>query len=135
MGMVFAGRGEKPDLVLCSTSERTRETLEEVEPALGGKRSVAFLREIYEADGDYIQVLREHGGRSKTLMLVGHNPAIHVTALRLAEDLAGTDGNNLSNRFPTAAAAIFDFQGKWNDLRPGAMTLAAFICPRGPDSE
>ena len=68
-------------------------------------------------------------------MLVGHNPAIHVTALRLAEHLAGRDGSALANRFPTAAVAIFDFDGKWKELQPGIDALAAFIVPRGPESD
>jgi len=135
IGRMLAKHGECPDRVLCSTSVRTRETWEYVHPALKETSEVRFLREIFEADGDYISILRDNGGRSASLMVVGHNPAIHVTALRLAERIAGRDGGVLMNRFPTAAIAIFDFDGKWKDLRPGSMTLAAFICPRGPESD
>ena len=135
MGKVLADEGEPPARVLCSTSVRTRQTWEAAKPALASSPDIRFLRDIYEADGDYIEILRENGKRAASLLLVGHNPAIHVTALRLADHLAGREGGALMNHFPTAALAVFTFDAKWKELRPGTLTLAAFITPKGGGSD
>lgn len=135
MGKLLAERGDIPDRVLCSTSARTRETWDRAKTALTASSDVRYLRDIYEADGDYIEIVREHGKRADPLMVVGHNPSIHVTALRLADDLGGKDGSLLVSRFPTGAVAVFDFDGKWKHLSPASMTLSAFLLPRGPDAD
>jgi phosphohistidine phosphatase len=127
---LLAEAGEEPTLVLCSTSRRTRETWDAARPALAGEPRERFLRSLYEADGDYLPILREEGS-GPSMMVIGHNPAIQVTALRLARDLAGADGAALAGGFPTAAIAVFDFEGDWGDLAPGVGRLAAFLQPQG----
>ena len=62
--------------MLCSTSARTRETWDGAKDAFKASPDVRFLRDIYDADADYIDIIREHGKRSESLMLVGHNPSI-----------------------------------------------------------
>ena len=128
---IIAKRGEQPDLVLCSTSVRTRQTLEPIRPALAGAPEERFLRALFEAGRDYLPLLRQEGGTALSLLLIGHNPAIHETAVRLAENLDTPDGKKLSARFPTAALAIFDFDGDWADIRPASMRLAVFVTPHG----
>jgi phosphohistidine phosphatase len=128
MGKVIAERGDNPDLVLCSTSKRTRETWEMVRPALDPAPKARFLRAIYEA-GDYLDVLREEGDAARSVLLIGHNPAMQETAVLLAADLAGRDGTALKDRFPKAALAVFDFDGEWTRLGPRHMRLAAFVLP------
>lgn len=135
MGRTLAEKRERPTRVLCSTAIRTRQTWEKAKGTLMASPEVRFLRDIYEADGDYIEILREHGKRATSLMLVGHNPAIHVTALRVSERLSGREGGALMNQFPTASVAIFTFDGKWKDLKPGSMSLATFLTPRSSDSD
>ncbi|HWT29511.1 MAG TPA: histidine phosphatase family protein, partial [Propylenella sp.] len=77
----------------------------------------------------YSGVLKQEGGGAASLLLVGHNPAIQETALRLAESLASKDGRRLKESFPPAALAIFDLAGGWRDLAPGTARLAAVIIP------
>ena len=128
-GAMIAKRGERPDRVLCSTSQRTRQTWDEVRPSLAETPEPRFARELYEA-GDYLPILRGDGGAATSLLLIGHNPTMHETAMLLAGDLGTPDGAVLKQRFPTAALAILDFDGSWADLRSGAARLAAFIRPR-----
>jgi phosphohistidine phosphatase len=129
MAQVIAERGERPDLVLCSTSVRTRQTFEPIRAALAGAPEERFLRALFEGGRDYLPLLRQEAGTAQSLLLIGHNPAIHETAVRLAADLDTSDGKELSARFPTAALAIFDFDGDWADIRPASMRLAAFVTP------
>jgi phosphohistidine phosphatase len=128
VGEMMARHGEAPDLVLCSTSARTRETWEAAGSALSATPEVRYLRSIYEA-GDYFDIMRAEGGNARTLLLIGHNPAMHETALLVAADLAGRDGARLREGFPKAALAAFDFDGAWAALRPRLMRLSAFLLP------
>ena len=89
-----------------------------------------FLHSIYEADADYLPILREEGGEASSLVLVGHNPAIHATALRLAKALAGPDAAALAQQFPTAALAAFDFDIAWEKLKPGVMSSSLSLPER-----
>ena len=127
-GREIAERGEKIDLVLSSDSKRTRETWDGVAPELKSKPEVRFLRAMFEAP-DYVSVVKAEGGEARSILLIGHNPAMHETALELAESFSGRDGNRLKLGFPKGALAIFDFDGEWKSLQPGRMKLVAFIEP------
>ncbi len=126
VGKALAKRGESIDLVLSSDSKRTRETWECVAEKLGGAPEVRFLRSLFEAQ-NYVPIIKAEGGDAEAILVIGHNPAMHATALTLAEGLAGRDGERLRAGFPKAALAILDFSGEWKSLRPGQMRLAAFI--------
>ena len=127
VGRALAERDERPDLVLCSTSVRTRQTWELARTALRSEPEVRFAKKLFDAGGDYVGVLKQEGRGAASLLLVGHNPAIQETAIRLAQNLASNDGTRLKEKFPPAALAIFDLDGEWRDLAPGTARLAALI--------
>jgi phosphohistidine phosphatase len=126
VGKALAKRDEKIDLVLSSDSRRTRETWESVAEKFDAAPEVRFLRSLFEAP-NYVPVIQAEGGAAKAILVIGHNPAMHATALTLAEGLAGRDGAKLRAGFPKAALAILDFEGEWETLRPGQMQLVAFF--------
>ena len=134
IGRVIAERGERPDRVLCSTSERTRQTWDLLRPALAGAAEARFDPELYEA-GDYLRILQQEGGAARSVLLIGHNPAIQATAALLAAAPENADGAALASHFPTAALAILESGGAWSDLEPAAMRLVAFIRPRGDEAD
>jgi phosphohistidine phosphatase len=127
-GRAFAERGEKIDLVLSSDAKRTRETWDGVTEELEMRPEVRFLPSLFEA-GDYLPIVRAEAGEAKCVLLIGHNPAMHATAMRLAASLAGRDGTKLRSGFPKGAFAVLDFDGEWDALQPGRMRLMAFIEP------
>jgi phosphohistidine phosphatase len=128
IGKTIAERGEQPDLVLCSTSKRTRDTWDAVKPTLDQAPESRFLRSLYESGG-YLDILRQEGGAARSILLIGHNPAMQETAVLLAADLAGRDGARLRDGFPKAALAVFDFDGSWREIGHRRMRLEAFIPP------
>ena len=128
MGKVIAERFTNVGAVLCSTSTRTRQTWDEVSKALGGPEPT-FLREIYDASGDYVAVLRSHGGPAESVLLIGHNPAIQATALALSASADEPSGTSISRKFPTAALAVLDVEGDWANMEPGEARLREFITP------
>lgn len=127
-GQVLAERGEKIDLVLSSDSRRTRETWKGVAAEIDAKPEMRFLRSMFEAN-DYLPTLKSEGRKAESILLIGHNPAIHGTAVEIASSLSGRDGGKLRAGFPKGALAIFDFDGEWRSARPGQMRLVAFLDP------
>lgn len=121
-----------PNQILCSTAQRTRETLARLLPHLEQENQIHLLSDLYlQGEDDYSGLIRKHGGRARTLMVLGHNPATQETALELtgtADDVALSD---LQEKFPTAALAVLDFDiADWSELRPGTGHLALFVKPR-----
>ena len=107
-----------PDHVICSTSLRTRQTLE----GLGLDAPVDFESRVYGNDAeDILDLLREQSG--ETLLLIGHNPSMH----QLVVGLTGTS----EDHFPTSATAVIEFDGEWADLWPGTARLISLWVPRG----
>lgn len=129
MGGVAAGYGPV-DLVLCSDARRALETWESAAASFTPVPEVQLTRAIYTAADTYLPVLEAEGGAAQTILLVGHNPTMHDTAVALAGSLEGADGAVLAARFPKAALAVLDFDGEWTTLRPGRARLTAFELPQ-----
>ena len=122
-------QGIEPELVLCSTARRARETLERIEPALGAA-GVLIERELYGASKDeLLERLRGAPDEVGSVMLIGHNPGIQLLALDLARP--GARARELEEKYPTAALATLTFPGtSWEALGPGSAELAGFVRPR-----
>src|ERR1700743_930112 len=75
MGAYLREAGLTPDLILSSTSRRTRETVDGILPFLPDKTAARFTRALYLASPEaMLSTLREEGDEAGTVMLVGHNP-------------------------------------------------------------
>ena len=131
LGQHIHDSGITPDLVLCSSSRRTLETLESVAP--GGE--VLIEPELYAASAsEIIERLRQVPDEVGSVMVIGHNPASQTLVLRLVgDDPAGSDGSYLSDvqrKFPTGALATLSFNCAWSELAPGRAQLAAYVRPK-----
>ena len=114
-----------PDLVLCSSARRTRETLELLD--IGAATEVVVEDRLYGAGaGDLLARLRTVPAAVKSVLLIGHNPGIE----QLAALLIDSDGATAES-FPTAALADVRLPiSAWADLDPGVGRLHAFVVPR-----
>jgi phosphohistidine phosphatase len=120
--------GCEPELVLCSSAARTRETVELMRPALGGS-TVMLEEELYAASADELLArIRLVPDPVASVMLIGHNPGLHQLALALAS--AGDELERLEAKFPTAALATLAFSKSWSRLAPAEATLAAYVVPK-----
>ena len=118
-----------PRLVLCSSSERTRETLKRISAGLRGVVEVRIEERLYRASaGGLLERLQGVDGRLDSVMLIGHYPAVQELALSLAG--GGVDNRRLAEKFPTAGLATLAFRGSWDELAPGAAELVAFVTPK-----
>ncbi|MFC6064439.1 SixA phosphatase family protein [Streptomyces ochraceiscleroticus] len=132
-GRWLAGAGITPDLTLCSTALRTRETWKLAVHELPQRPRTVYEDRLYEASlGELIAVVNEVPDEVDDLLLVGHNPGMHA----LADALSGeADGELLTqmNRggFPTASVAVVTFNGSWKSVEHGVGRLVAYWTPRG----
>ena len=132
IGATLAAGGLEPGRILCSTAQRTRETLALLLPHFSHDLEVRLMRDLYEASpADLIDAAAAFGGSKRTLMIIGHNPGIQAAAVALAER-----GNPLLRRaiaadFPTAAVAVISFADRdWTSVRTAGGEIAAFLRPR-----
>ena len=128
----FRRNAISPQLVLCSSAVRARQTLApiaaaihihedrvEVEPALYGAAAAEILGR-----------LRRVGERIRSVLVVGHNPGLQD----LAVDLVGDDRallGALREKFPTGALAVVVFDGaSWSELSPLTASVSSVTVPR-----
>jgi len=132
MARYLKDQGLLPNQILCSTSQRTRETLARVLGSLPQEAQVHLLSDLYQqSEDDYLGLIRKYGGRAQNLMVIAHNPATEDTALTLAGTSAPEAIADLKEKYPTAALAVIDFDiVDWAELQPGTGHLERFVKPR-----
>lgn len=122
----------RPELVLCSTSHRTRQTFEAIEPSLGRDVAVEYEQELYGASEDELLArIRRVPPEVDTLLMIGHNPGMQDLALLLAGGGARLD--RLREKFPTAALATLATADGWAGLKAGGAELVDYVVPRELD--
>jgi phosphohistidine phosphatase len=130
----MATRGISPALVLCSSSRRTQETLELLEPALEREAQRVVEEEIYLADADgLLERLRRVPAATPSVLLIGHNPGMQELVLLLA---AGPRDEvaRVREGLPTAALATLDTgTTAWSRLGPRGARLVELVVPRELD--
>lgn len=129
----LAAQGVNPDLTLCSTAVRTRETWKLAVPQLAKRPRTVYEERLYDASpGDLVAVLNELPDDIREVLLVGHNPSIQGLAQVLAGSAEDEPGAHLERRgFPTSAVAVLTYTGSWKSLEPGAARLVDFWAPNG----
>ena len=127
MGQYLREHHLAPDLVLCSSAARTRETLERLD--LGTAARVLIEDDLYAADAsDLFARLRRAPPEAATVLLIGHNPGVHELATMLTGDVEHPP------EFPTGALALLRVTASaWTDLAVGGNALDNFVAPRDLD--
>ncbi len=129
----IAHRGPQPELILCSTAVRTRQTLMPLLKRLADPAPpISLESRLYLASEDTLLArLRLVPDDVATVLLIAHNDGIG----RLAEMLAGSGPADamakLREKYPTGALATLRApDGPWRDLGPSSAELVAFVRPR-----
>jgi len=136
MGAFMRKKGYVPAAVLCSTAERTKETLALVLSALGADPKVRYERALYLAEWPGLLAAMQTAAAADTpLLMIGHNPGIEQLAIALAaqpEDAAErARRDQLERKFPTAGLAVLDFGAPhWDAVKPRSGHLIDFVRPR-----
>lgn len=142
MGQFLKEEGAVPQLVLCSTALRTRETLELVLPQLFAEPVVEHLPELYLARWlTLLNLVRQVRDSVETVLVVGHNPGVEEAVRKLVRPPGDTKTRKLhqllESEYPTAAVAILEFDvDQWSAIDRGEGELLNFVRPRdlrGPE--
>ncbi len=115
MAAWLAGRGWRPELILCSAAARTQETLARAKEILGPAR-IQIDHSLYLASA---QILRRSleciDDAFERAMIIGHNPGLEDLARGIDHGTSAASAR-LRVKFPTAAMAWFRIDGdRWRD--------------------
>lgn len=131
MGAYIAGESLQPDQAMVSPARRTQETWEAVRAELADT-PMETVPSIYEAPaGRILDAIRSAPAEAKSLLVIGHNPGLGDLALRLVGEGPKALRHELSEKFPTAALAVLEFDAEdWAGLAYGGGRLLRFVHPR-----
>ena len=118
--------GARPDLILHSDAQRCFETLESIQSVFNNPPT-SSAPELYLAEPHVIlnqTKLHSSASDCQSVLLIGHNPGLHLLAMEMA---SGQSDNDMRVRsgFPTSAAAFFR-----RDTPDADWLLKTFITPK-----
>ena len=123
MGSIASERDILPDIIICSTAERARQTNELFCAAAGFDGVTATEGRIYEATaGRLIEIISALDDRYDSAMLIGHNPGMEGLIYYLTGAV---------EPMPTAAIATIELSNEnWSEIGTGMSRLACVLRPR-----
>jgi phosphohistidine phosphatase len=131
IGAALRERGLRPNLVLCSPSVRTRQTLTlAAAEAWDNPPRLRFDQKLYEASASILfKALNAVSEDVAHVMIVGHNPGLQDLAAALIES-GSAERKQLKASFPPASVAHFACGAeRWAELAPGCGDLRFFLTP------
>lgn len=111
-----ADRGIRPELILCSTAVRCRQTAEPLLRTIGEDLDIRYVDELYTGPASVYTDIIDANRHLTSLMIIGHNPMIDELFHRFAGNEAAAE--ELPHGYPPAALAVLD-------LKPGSGGVAA----------
>lgn len=128
-------RSRVPQLVLCSAAVRAQQTWQRLAWGLADHGidtagiELTVLESLYQASPHSVLAeVRAHGGDAGTVLVVGHEPVMSLTAVALAgEGSERASSHQVSAGLPTAGLALIETNGAWADLGQGHARLTAVL--------
>jgi phosphohistidine phosphatase len=130
IGQMLLSRGYIPNLVLCSSAQRTLETWNGIAEFVSNC-PVEVRDDLYESTTSrYLTTIRSVEGTG-SLMLIGHNPVSdELTRLLITGDGPVAAGY-LPTHFPTGGLAVLDIDAPdWRSIQATSAELIDFVRPR-----
>ena len=128
----FGATNKNFDIVLSSTALRAVETIEIIKPSIKDTK-IIYKKELYTFDDQIMmEFISKITDEISSVLIVGHNPAIQETVLRLAKtDQNSSLLNRVENKYPTAAfCTLTSSIDKWTHAGDTMFKLQEFICPK-----
>lgn len=109
MGEFINDSGVQPDVIISSTSKRTRETVKYFLQTNSFSGNIYYTRHLYHGgQEEMIDAIKEFAADADCVMVLGHNPGMEDAV----EDFIGG-----YERMPTAAIAHVNFSiNEWQEL-------------------
>jgi phosphohistidine phosphatase len=132
IGAYMARHRLEPELALVSPAARARETWGLASAEFEEPPSTVFDDRIYEARPQGLfNLIAETRPEAKSLLLVGHNPALHELAAMLIASGDVEARQRLAEALPTAGLVVIDLAfNDWSKVHPHMGRLERFVTPR-----
>jgi phosphohistidine phosphatase len=132
VGAYMAAQGLVPELVLCSTAVRARQTLDLVLPHFAGGPTVVYEENFYLAPPSVLLArVRRIEAKVRYVLIVGHDPGMQGLALELSGAGDAQTLQALAAKFPTAGLAVIRFKARdWSKVAPAKGRLELFVTPK-----
>jgi phosphohistidine phosphatase len=132
IGAYMASHSLTPDRVIVSPAARAQETWTLMAQTMRPAPQVATLEQIYEATvDDILAAILGAPADARALLIVGHNPSLHETALALIASGNIDAREALREKLPTTGLVVIDFAfDDWSELHPRGGRLDRFVTPR-----
>jgi phosphohistidine phosphatase len=123
LGDWLRAQGYMPDMVLSSTSVRTRETFARLKITCDAQ----FTGALYHASAERMMEVLQ-GATGECVLMLGHNPGIAWFAQSL---VAAPPPHPRFYDYPTCATLVAGFDARsWEAVTPGSGVAKAFVIPR-----
>lgn len=125
-------QGLRPDYVLCSSAQRTRETLDLMREAVPSLPDPEILGALYHASpGDLTRHLSRLPENCRCALLIGHEPGLSSFLRMFGGSSAAPECRRAYDHLPTAAISVLEADiGGWRELGPDGTEFVAFAIPR-----
>ncbi|MEM1298008.1 MAG: histidine phosphatase family protein [Pseudomonadota bacterium] len=124
-------RHHKPDFVLCSSAKRTQETVQRLRKVMDGLPEPLVERGLYHASpADMLARLQQLPASVGSVLLVGHQPGLGALTRKLSDGRENRRCRRAFEHFPTAAAAVLEFDADWSALDYATARFVDFAKPR-----
>ena len=135
MGRELKQRRLRFDLVLSSTSARTRETIDGVQEKYDFAAPIKFDPKLYLAgEAVLLERVRVLSEEVEAPLFVGHNPGLEQLIAGLTRDDKKGLRRRVAGKFPTAALAIVELPAeRWAEVEPGSGEVVDLILPKELD--
>jgi len=132
IGAWLKSRGHRPDVVLCSSAVRTRQTVARMRKKFPELPEPVIERALYHAaPSDMLARLHAIPSDARCVMLVGHQPGLGSMVRKLADGRENRRCRRAFEHFPTAAAAVLEAPpDSWDALDYGTARFVDFAKPR-----
>ena len=119
-----------PEQILCSSAERTRQTLDGIIDAIPSSPEITYTEKLYSSGlEDYISLIHSVSSPS-SLMVIGHNPMCGTLASSLSGSGDPAKLEKIAYKYPTSTVSVIDFDTeRWDQIDRGKGELVACLIP------
>lgn len=130
-GTLLKEAGIVPDIALVSPALRTRMTWDEAQRELPPIHET-LMPALYQASSDDIlAIIHEMDNMMRSVCVVGHNPALHEIAVRLAKSSKAR--KDIGDHFPPGSLIVLRFETtEFRSIRDGSGKVMLFQRPEDP---
>ena len=124
--------GFKPELTLCSSAVRCKQTLELVIPYFSKTMHTRYLDDLYLApERAILEMIKSIKLSIDQMLVIGHNPGLSDLSQSLIYSSNKKNDYFETQQFPTSAASIFEMSiNNWVNFKLSESKIIDFVTPK-----